>query len=144
MDWFHNKTIVVPFDFSEASVSAIDVAAKLAFEKGDIHVVHVLPTLTVAEPGMIWEAVNDDDRKKHARDEMIKRLTDFDTDSIHLHVDIGDPGHMIVEHADQADAGLIVIPSHGRTGLSRVIMGSVAERVIRYAHCPVLVLKSEK
>ena len=53
----------------------------------------------------------------------------------------GDPGHEITEFAERVKADLIVMPSHGRTGLSRLLIGSVAERVIRLAHCPVLVLR---
>ena len=44
--------------------------------------------------------------------------------------------------AEELDAGLIVISSHGRTGVPRLFMGSVAERVVRHAHCPVLVLRT--
>ena len=54
---------------------------------------------------------------------------------------VGDPGHEIAEFAEEIDAELIVIPSHGRTGLTRLLLGSVAERVVRLAHCPVLVFR---
>ena len=55
---------------------------------------------------------------------------------------LGDPGHQIAEFAKEAGAGLIVMPSHGRTGLTHLLIGSVAERVVRFAHCPVLVLRN--
>ena len=60
---------------------------------------------------------------------------------IHCATASGDPGHEIVKYAEEIDADLIVIPSHGRTGLTRLLIGSVAERVVRLAHCPVLVLR---
>ncbi len=60
---------------------------------------------------------------------------------LELHILEGDPGHEIVKLADTLKADLIVMPSHGRTGLAHVLIGSVAERVIRLAHCPVLVLR---
>ncbi|MEZ6094353.1 MAG: universal stress protein [Pirellulaceae bacterium] len=55
----------------------------------------------------------------------------------------GDPGSEITRFAKENDAGLIVISSHGRTGVSRLLLGSVAERVVRLAPCPVLVLRDD-
>ena len=75
---------------------------------------------------------------------MQKSLANIVNDDARLDVGIGDPGHVLVDLAKQIDAGLVVISSHGRTGLTRVLLGSVAERVVRHADCPVLVLKSEK
>ena len=57
-----------------------------------------------------------------------------------LHVQLGDPGTRVVELAKALGASLIVLPSHGRTGLERLVLGSVAEHVARFAPCPVLVL----
>jgi nucleotide-binding universal stress UspA family protein len=54
----------------------------------------------------------------------------------------GDPVKTILRVADEAKAGLIVIGTHGRTGLGRVLMGSVAEQVVRRATCPVLTVKN--
>ena len=51
-------------------------------------------------------------------------------------------GHTICDFARDHDADLIVISSHGRTGISRLVIGSVAERIVRYAPCPLLVLRS--
>ena len=53
----------------------------------------------------------------------------------------GDPGHQIAQYAEEAKADLIVLPSHGRSGLQRLLIGSVAERVVRHAPCPVLVVR---
>jgi nucleotide-binding universal stress UspA family protein len=58
-----------------------------------------------------------------------------------VEVRIGDPGAEIVKVATELKAGLIVMPSHGRTGLKHLLLGSVAERVVRTATCPVLVLR---
>jgi nucleotide-binding universal stress UspA family protein len=54
---------------------------------------------------------------------------------------LGEPAHGIADYAQDKKAELIVIPSHGRTGITRLLIGSVAERVVRLAHCPVLVLR---
>ncbi len=53
----------------------------------------------------------------------------------------GEPGHKITELAGSEGAELIVLSSHGRTGISRLLIGSIAEKVVRLAHCPVLVLR---
>ncbi len=53
----------------------------------------------------------------------------------------GDPGHEIARYAEQISAGLIVVSSHGTSGLERLLIGSVADRVVRLARCAVLVLK---
>jgi nucleotide-binding universal stress UspA family protein len=55
----------------------------------------------------------------------------------------GKPAETITEFAREHDCELIVIPSHGRTGMERFFLGSVAERVVRLAPCPVLVLRAE-
>jgi nucleotide-binding universal stress UspA family protein len=61
---------------------------------------------------------------------------------VELRVVVGRPFERIIETAVREQAGLIVLGTHGRTGLSRVVMGSVAERVVRLAPCPVLTVKA--
>jgi len=60
-----------------------------------------------------------------------------------VHAVLGDPVEQILEHARRAPAGLIVMGSHGRKGLSRVLLGSAAEGVVRHAPCPVLVVRTD-
>lgn len=143
MDWFQKKQILVPFDFSDESMSAVQVGHMLSASPSELHILHVIPPLVATDPGVIWEAVNDEDRKRHAREAMVEVLQkeDLPVDDLSLNVTVGDPGHAIIDWAKDIGAGLIVLPSHGRTGVKRVILGSVAERVVRHAHCPVLVLK---
>jgi len=144
MQWFRERKIVAPFDFSENSLEAVSLALQLAVDQGDVHVVHVIPPLVVSEPGVVWGAIDDASRIKHARAEMEKSLASLNADNVKLDIRIGDAGHQVCELAEDIDAGLVVIASHGRTGLSRVVLGSVAERVARHATCPVLVVKPEK
>ncbi|KAB7514103.1 universal stress protein [Halosegnis rubeus] len=63
------------------------------------------------------------------------------TGRIETAVENGPPAKTIVKHAADIDADAIIIGSHGRTGLSRVLLGSVAESVVRRAHCPVVVVR---
>ena len=132
--------VVVPVDFSEAAFKAIRVARDLVDKTSDLHVIHVLPLLSPLDPGVVWDAWNDAERVKHAKDALVERL-DADLKDVRLEIAIGDPAREITERATKEKADLIVIPSHGRTGAARLFIGSVAERVVRLAHCPVLVLR---
>ena len=69
------------------------------------------------------------------------KLADPKFDGVHIAITFGDAGQEVAEFAQSVKAGLIVMPSHGRTGLKHLLIGSVAERVVRLAHCPVLVLR---
>jgi len=62
-------------------------------------------------------------------------------EGVQINVSIGNPSRMIADLAEEIEAGLIVIPSHGYSGVRRWFLGSVAERVVQLAACPVLVLK---
>ena len=144
MNWFKQKDILVPYDFSEESKSAIEVALELAEKQSDIHVLHVMYELTVTDPGVIWHSIDDEKRRQHVIGEFTEKTADLEINDVHFEVGIGDPGAVIAEKAEEIDAGMIVIPSHGRTGLTRLMLGSVAERVVRLAKCPVLVLKKQR
>jgi nucleotide-binding universal stress UspA family protein len=146
MNWFQDRRIIAPFDFSPQSTATVELARTLAARAEDVHVLHVLPSLAATDPGVIWEAVDDERRKDHARRAVEQTLREHGIEGADMHIDVhvGDPGHVIVDLATEIGAGLILIPSHGRTGLARVLLGSVAERVVRYAPCPVLVIKHGK
>jgi nucleotide-binding universal stress UspA family protein len=140
MPWLPKKLVVVPIDFSDESFAALATARELVADPSALHLVHVLPYLEVTEPGVIWEAIDDASRRKHAEDALRERLAG-NYPGAKISIAFGDPGREIAEYAQSSGAELIVLPSHGRTGLSRILIGSVAERVVRLAHCPVLVLR---
>ena len=135
------KTIVVPVDFSSESLAAVGTALDIARSASDVHVVHVIPELNVAEAGVIWQEIDDTCRRQHAADAMRKELSDEKYSQIQIDVEVGDPGHRVADFAKRTGADLIVMPSHGRRGLAHMLLGSVAERVVRLSHCPVLVLR---
>lgn len=91
---------------------------------------------------MAWEVQAGEADVERIRDLLVRRLPDEGLTDAHAAVRIGDPGGEIAAFAEELGAELIVLPSHGRTGLRRLLIGSVAERVIRLAHCPVLVLRN--
>jgi nucleotide-binding universal stress UspA family protein len=69
------------------------------------------------------------------------RFKDAKYCGIKVHVCHGDPGTEIAKHAEHIKADLVIISSHGRRGWKKLLIGSVAERVVRLAHCSVFVLK---
>jgi len=141
MSWLPKNKVLVPVDFSDVSLKAVEEALQMVADPSDIHLIHVMPMLAPAEPGVIWNAIDDESREKHVREALAERLTDDKFAAVNIEVAIGDPGHEIAEYAKETGVDLIVLPSHARTGISRLLVGSVAERVVRLAHCPVLVLR---
>jgi len=141
VSWFPKRCVVVPYDFSEQSGQALQVARDLVADLTHIHVVHVLSVVTAAEPGMIWDVVDNEARRKDAERAFQEGFAQGPFKNADFHVLFGDPGREIVAFAERQKADLIVMPSHGRSGVSRLLIGSVAERVVRLAHCPVLVLR---
>ncbi len=141
MAWLPKKLVVVPIDFSGKSVDAITTALEFVEDPVSVHVVHVLVPLGNMSPGVVWGTIDDASREKAVREYFDKFLTEHGQTGVTTHVDIGDPGLKITEYAIETGADLIVLPSHGYHGVKRVLMGSVAERIIRHAECPVLVLR---
>ncbi len=142
MSWLPKNKVIVPVDFSESSLSAVDTALQLVAEPAHITVVHVLQDLSPLEPGEMWNAIDTGTRIRHVTAALRERLNDKRYAQINVDVLVGDPGHEVADLAAREKADLIVLPSHGRRGLTRLLIGSVAERIVRLAHCPVLVLRS--
>ena len=141
MGWLPKDKVVVPIDYSDESLAAVEIARTLVKDCGHLYVVHVLSPMSTNEPELLWETDTYEDRIKNCEKAMKERFADVDHQGIHVHATIGDPGSEIAGYAEEVGADLICLPSHGRTGLKRLLIGSVAERVCRLAHCPVLVLR---
>ncbi len=143
------RNILWPTDFSPLSLAAADAALHLARRVGArLHVVHVAPIMvpdsTIAlETGGDLLAYQVDTRTPATKE--LNRLVDSylnNDPSIIRGVRVGVPWFEICEYARSASIDIIVIATHGRTGLKHVMLGSVAERVVQHAACPVLVVKS--
>ncbi len=133
--------ILVPVDFSDQSLAAVDTTLEIAEDPANIHVVHVLHEPQSGHPDAIWVTIDHAKRRDHAMHELASALSDQRYEKITKHVVFGFPGVRIAELAQELGVELIVLPSHGRTGMKRLLIGSVAERVTRLAHCPVLILR---
>ncbi len=133
---FKSNRIVVPVDFSGESKGALEAASTFG---GEIHCVHVLFPLSKITPGVSVDDVTEGDRRTTTRGKLEELTKPFDVTT--LEVLVGTPGLEIAEYAKSVRADLIVIPSHGYHGVKRLVLGSVAERVIRHAECSVLVLR---
>jgi nucleotide-binding universal stress UspA family protein len=129
--------ILVPIDWSEPSKSAFLVGVSLAREyNAQLLVLYVVP-LALVMYGPPSEAYMD-----HLLEEL-RRVKPGDSRICVQHfLAEGDPGTAILGTAKETNCDLIVMGTHGRTGLNRVLMGSVAEKVVRKATCPVLVVKA--
>ena len=141
MPGLHPKKTVVPIDFSDLSFEALDKAVEIAGE-GEVLAIHVLIELTTMEPGNLYGTVSDDSRIESVTENLGKRLTDPKYANVTIHAKVGDAGREIVGLAESEGADLIVMPSHGYGFFKHMLLGSVAERVVRLAQCPVLVLRN--
>ena len=140
------KLILVPIDFSAHAEQALDYACALAAKLGStVHLVHAVASppsaLQVALTEDILENLVNEHREALDKLAEARRATASFGPST---VEVGDPRDTIVGAAQALSADLIVMGTHGRRGLSRVVMGSVAEDVIRHASCPVLTVRAKQ
>jgi nucleotide-binding universal stress UspA family protein len=137
------KRVLVPTDFSDEASGAVDEALHLVDLPDDLTILHVAPTAVVSEAELYsnWTMMSDESRADHLRHVLHKKFPDKRFERVHFEVRFGSPATEIAKYAENEEIDLIVLPSQGRTGLARLMIGSVAERVIRMAHCPVLVLR---
>lgn len=144
---FNIKNILLPTDFSNLSLSAARYAVDIAKQYGaKIHLLNVLektpPILTIRSLDLsedkIIKTIDED-----AQNSMKKALEKINLDKSVEIVPVIKKGvdfEVIIDYCDSNNIDLVVIATHGRTGILHTLLGSVAEKVIRYAKCPVLVI----
>jgi nucleotide-binding universal stress UspA family protein len=146
------RTILVPYDFSAHAEAALGVAADLGRRLGsDLHLVHVIqPPAYAYAYGTYGGAATPPIDMREVSEGARKSLRNV-ADSIEADVPVSVEPHvvegsgiadMLRESADELGADLIVMGTHGRTGLAHVFLGSVAERTLRRAGCPVLTVQA--
>lgn len=141
----HVKCILHPTDHSDHANYAWSVACALARDYGArIVLLHVAPLAVIGGPELMPspQTIPDLTALKASHEAGLLKVQPTDPN---IHVDryviFGDPATEILQLAQDTSCDLVVMGTHGRTGLSRILMGSVAETVIRKATCPVLVVK---
>lgn len=141
MSWVPRRTVVVPIDFGDSSADAIATAVEHVAKRSDVHVMHVLLPLDYMSPGMAFDPSSEKSRIAATEKHCAEFLQQHGFSDVKSSICLGDPGHEVAEYAKKIGADLIVIPSHGYHGVKRLVLGSIAELVIRHADCPVLVLR---
>ncbi len=136
--------VLCPLDFSARSEDALVAAAGMAHARGvALHLLHTVEPYVMPEPyGLLVSPPDDTERVKRSREEIERIIADTVLPPVAMTVDVrfGYPEHEILAAA--AGASLVVQASHGRKGVARVFLGSVAEAIVREAPCPVLTLKA--
>ena len=143
-----SNIIVLPIDFSDFSQAAVPWARRMAaMTNGKIHCIYSI------EPPQIYSALDlapavvlptmeelTENANKHIVAFAAEHLTGVETET---HILTGKPAAQIIAHAQQVDAALIVMTTHGYSGLEHVLLGSTTEAVLRKAGCPVLSVRNE-
>lgn len=146
---FRIKKMLVPIDFSDCSKKALQYALPLAQQhQAALALLYVVPApkYRPAEYGEIDYALFEADLRASGE----KELATLAAGEFHGKVPVdsvirtGSPGIQIVKLAKNLPADIIVISTHGRSGLKHVLLGSVAEHVVRHAPCPVLVVRERE
>lgn len=136
------KKVLFPTDFSHLGDEGLEHAASLARDRdAELMIVHVEEPPMAYGGGEMYYGIPEPDRAELRR--MLQAVVPKDSKVRCEHrLVMGDPAEEIVRLADEEHVELIVMATHGRSGLTRMLMGSVAEAVVRRAKCPVLTLKA--
>ncbi len=135
--------LLVPVDFSNHSRAALRRAAEMIRIAGD----GKLTLLSVVDPPTSGLRIQTSELHQQMEEDAMNRLRELaheevpDLQAVHLEVAAGRPADAICAQAAKLGADMIVISTHGRSGLSHYLIGSVAESVVRHATCPVLVFR---
>ena len=143
------KKILVATDFSETSIEALHQADALAREMGaELYVFHSVPDLIRANPLFPQKNIEDAyqlpqvmERAAQAVERMISEHLRPDCERAKVVVETGAAESTLLRTAQELEIDLIVLGSRGFSGLRHVLLGSVAERIVRYAHCPVWIAR---
>lgn len=143
------KNILIPTDFSTHSAKAADYAFALAGKFGaKVHVLHVQESLPSQAPTFVM-GLAIPSHTLESRESALAGISRFleaggrSAEDVVCAATAGAPFVEIIRYAREHEIDLIVIGTHGRTGLTHVLMGSVAERVVRKSACPVLTVRPD-
>lgn len=145
----HPRHLLVPTDFSAASRKALAYADAFASTFGSkITLIHVIePMVLPPEYGYLPPYSPEDEARQveAVRKQLLDLAAGLDTArQTEVSVRVGRPWHEVVGAVADLGVDLLVLTTHGRTGLRHMLMGSVAEKIVRHTHCPVLVVRPEE
>ena len=135
------KQILCPIDFSDSSPAVNEYASTLA-RALDAHLIYLhvcFPEVPYGSAHVYVDVVQEGERLQKQLEKIKPTVDGVEVSYV---VEYGPPTERILEYATENDVDLIVMGTHGRTGLRRVLMGSVAEAVVRKSSCPVMALKA--
>jgi nucleotide-binding universal stress UspA family protein len=142
------RRILVPTDFSKHSQRALTYAAALAEKFGaEIFLLHVVQDFAVFLPDTVTASPPPlpppDQVNSAVREALERTVREGNLKHLRVHTEAreGTPYHEIVTYAGENDIDLIIMGTHGRTGLAHLLLGSVTERVVRRSPCPVLTVR---
>jgi len=139
-----SSKFLVPIDFSKGSEAALEYAMRMAREqKTRLVLLHVIPAAMVyPSEGTRFDLYTLLERDARTDLERLMKRKRLAPGSAQVILTRGvNPAEIIAQQAKKLEAAMIIMGSHGRTGLPRFFLGSVAERTLRLAHCPVLIVK---
>ena len=139
------QTFLVPHDFSDDAEAALEAAVELARRlDAQLHLLHVYqqPVDVLSPYGVAIPPNVGPELRAAAQSRLQKIAARISGVRIEVHVAEGPPALVITEQAQALAADLVVMGTHGRTGLRHLLLGSVAERTMRTAPCPVLTVKT--
>jgi nucleotide-binding universal stress UspA family protein len=141
------KRILVATDFSAPSRKAVRYAASFAKQFGaEILLLHVVEPIPPPPPavGLILPESLDVDMREEAATHLAKWRERLSGIRVKANVRVGAPYHEIITAAEETNTDLIIIATHGHSRLAQMFIGSTAERVVRHATCPVLVVREHE
>ena len=134
------RRILCPIDFDENSLKALTLAGRLAAQNdAELYLLHVCPTLFVPLGGVLTERAMEEESAR-------RRIAEIAGQNLHcVHYEIlvtnGDPAERVITVQLGLEIDLIAMGTHGRRAVPRLFLGSVAERVVREAACPVITIR---
>lgn len=143
------KKIIWPTDFSNPAYEGLTIAVELAVQfSAEMLLVHVVAPLPTIEGGLAPTGYHIPTLLREIENSAQKSLDEIRRERIPADIRVrtlvipGRPAHEIVKLAEDEKADIIVMPTHGESGWHRFVFGSVAEKVVRHAECPVLTIRS--
>ena len=138
-EMFSESSIVVPWDFSAHSKSALNFALERTSHE-NIHVICVLEPPNPYELGLLWGDEAKGKARAKCEEEFYGVVSKSKFPKLHFVTEFGDAATEIVRFAGKMEAELIVISTHGRSGIKRLMLGSVAQKVAQTSDRPIILL----